>query len=89
METGENVVKVRTLVRMDHHLGISMVIEELNMDKDTVRQILTTNLNVKEACAKMISKNLPVFSQRTNTNAQACSILTRSCPHVTSFSYQN
>jgi len=39
------------------------------MDKETVRQILTTNLNMRKVCAKMVPKNLPVFSQKTNTNA--------------------
>jgi hypothetical protein len=39
MKTDENVEKVRTLVRTDRHLDIRMTAEELNMNKETVRQI--------------------------------------------------
>jgi hypothetical protein len=35
MKTDENMEKVRTLVRTDHHLGIRMIMEELNMDRET------------------------------------------------------
>jgi DNA-directed RNA polymerase sigma subunit (sigma70/sigma32) len=49
MKTDENVVKVRTLVRTDHCLGIRMIAEELNVDKEMMRQILV-NLNMKSVC---------------------------------------
>jgi histone-lysine N-methyltransferase SETMAR len=58
MKTDENVDKVRTLVRNDRRLSIRMIAEELNVDKETVRQILTENLKMKKACAKMVPKNL-------------------------------
>jgi bacterioferritin (cytochrome b1) len=58
MKTDENVGKVRTLVRTDYHLGIRMIAEELNMNKEMVRQILTTNLNVEKVCADMVPENL-------------------------------
>jgi predicted transcriptional regulator len=57
METDENVDNVRTLVRNDHRLSIRMIAKELNVDKETVRQILTENLKMKKACAKMVLKN--------------------------------
>jgi hypothetical protein len=44
MKTDENVDKVRTLVRTDRRLSIRMIAEEFNVDKETVRQILTENL---------------------------------------------
>jgi hypothetical protein len=69
----ENVEKERTLVKTDHCLGIRMIV---NMDKELVRQILTPNLNTKKCV--LIPKNLPVFSWKTNTYAQTCSIFTRS-----------
>jgi hypothetical protein len=50
MKTDENVGKVRTLVRIDNCLGIRMIPEELNMDKEMVRQILAANLNMKKVC---------------------------------------
>jgi hypothetical protein len=46
MKTVENVVKARTLVRRDCHLGIRMIAEELNMNEEMARQILTINLNM-------------------------------------------
>jgi hypothetical protein len=35
-----------------------MIAEELTVDKETVRQILTENLKMKKVCAKMVQKNL-------------------------------
>jgi predicted transcriptional regulator len=58
METDENVDRVRTLVRNDCRLSIRMIAEGLNVDKETVRQILTENLKMKNVCAKMVPKNL-------------------------------
>jgi orotate phosphoribosyltransferase-like protein len=58
MKTDKNVDKVRTLVRNDRRLSIGMIAEELNVDKETVRQILTENLKMKKVCAKMVPKNL-------------------------------
>jgi hypothetical protein len=47
VKTDENVGKVRTLVRNDRRLSIRMTAEELNVDKETVRQILTENLKMQ------------------------------------------
>jgi hypothetical protein len=58
MKTDENVDKVRTLVRNDRLLSIRMIAEELNVDKETIRQILTENLKMKTVCTKMVPKNL-------------------------------
>jgi predicted transcriptional regulator len=58
MKTDENVDKARTLVRNDRRLSIRMITEELNVDKETVRQILTENLKMKKVCATMVPKNL-------------------------------
>jgi DNA-directed RNA polymerase sigma subunit (sigma70/sigma32) len=48
MKTDENVDKVKTLVRNDRRLSIRMIAEELNVDKEIVRQILTENLEIKK-----------------------------------------
>jgi hypothetical protein len=56
MKTDKNVGKVRNLMRTDRRLGIRMTAEGLNMDKQTARKILTTNLNMKEC--------MPKWSQR-------------------------
>jgi len=34
-----------------------MIAGELNMDKGTVRQTLTTNFNVKKVCSEVSTKN--------------------------------
>jgi hypothetical protein len=41
MKTDDNVERVGTFVRTDRYLGIIMIAEEFNMDKEIVRQILT------------------------------------------------
>jgi hypothetical protein len=61
MITNENVGKVRTLVRIYHCLGIRMIAEELNMGKETVRQILTTNLNMKKSVGQSGPKESASF----------------------------
>jgi len=48
IKTYENVEKVRTLVRTDPRLSIRMTAEELNVDKETVRQILSADLNMRK-----------------------------------------
>jgi hypothetical protein len=68
MKTDENVEKVRTSVRTDHCIANRMRAEEMSMDKGMVRQILTTNLNMKEVCQNG-PKELPGFSRKTNTSA--------------------
>jgi 3'-phosphoadenosine 5'-phosphosulfate sulfotransferase len=58
MKTDKNVEKVRTLVRNDRRMSITMITEELNVDKETVKQILTENLKMKKVSAMMVPKNL-------------------------------
>jgi hypothetical protein len=53
MKIDENVEKIRAFVT----INIRMT-EELNMSKETVRQILTVHLNMKKVHAKMVPKNL-------------------------------
>jgi hypothetical protein len=57
-----------------------MIAEEMNMGKEMMRQILTTNMKMRKVCAKIVPKNTPVLSWKTNINARTCSILTRFCP---------
>jgi hypothetical protein len=42
-----------------------VIVEELNMDKEMVREILTS-LDMKKVCAKMVKRICPVFSRKTN-----------------------
>jgi hypothetical protein len=51
-KTDENMEKVKNLVRIDRYLGIRMKAEELNVDKEATKLILTTNWNMTKMCAK-------------------------------------
>lgn len=57
-KTDENVDKIDKIIRNDRHLSIRMIIDMINIDKETVRQILHNNLNMNKVCAKMVPKNL-------------------------------
>jgi hypothetical protein len=46
--TDANMDKVQTLVRSDQRLGVRLISEELNMNRETVRQIITVDLGVKK-----------------------------------------
>jgi hypothetical protein len=52
MKTYGNVENVRNLGRTGRRLGIRTIVEELNMEKEMVSQILTGNLNVKNCVPK-------------------------------------
>jgi hypothetical protein len=56
MKTDENVDKVRTLVRNDHCLSIRMIAKELNVVKETVKQILTENLKMKKCVPRWFQR---------------------------------
>jgi hypothetical protein len=43
-----------TLVRSDQRLGVRLIAEELNMKRETVRQIITDGLGMRNICAKMV-----------------------------------
>jgi hypothetical protein len=62
MKSDRNVEKVGTLVRTDCCLGIRFIAEDEYGQKNG-----ETNFNIIKVHAKMIPKNPPVFSQKTNT----------------------
>jgi hypothetical protein len=47
-KTDANVDKVRTLVRSEQRLGVRLIAEELNMNKETVRQIITEDFGMRK-----------------------------------------
>jgi hypothetical protein len=53
-ETDENVEKVRKLVHSDRQLSVRMMAEEPNLDRETVRKILTEDLEMRKVSAKMV-----------------------------------
>ena len=56
--TDANVDKVRNLVRSDRRLGVRVISEELNMNREPVRQIVKEDLGMRKFSAKMVSRIL-------------------------------
>ena len=57
-KTDANTEKVSEIVRQNRHLSIRAVAELINTDKETVRQILHNNFNMKKVCSKTVLKLL-------------------------------
>ena len=56
--TDANVDGVRTLVRSDQRLGVRVIAKELNMNGETVRQIVKEDLGMRKISAKMVPRIL-------------------------------
>jgi len=56
--TDSNVDRVRTLVRSDRRLGVRVIAEELNMNRETVRQIVKENLGMRKISANIVPRIL-------------------------------
>jgi hypothetical protein len=54
--TDANVDRVRTLARSDRRLGVTVIAEELNMNRGSVRQIVKENLVMIKFSAKMVPR---------------------------------
>lgn len=57
-KTDVDVRLVEEIVRADRRLSIRAIVEMVNIDKETVRQILHENLKVTKMCAKVVPKFL-------------------------------
>ena len=57
-KTDDSVERVRSPVRPDRRLTLRMISSELNLNRFTVHQILTQDLDMRIVCAKMVPKNL-------------------------------
>jgi len=56
--TEENIAKVRQIVRENRRLTVRSIAEQVNIDRETVRQILTEHLDMRKVCAKIVRKEL-------------------------------
>jgi len=56
--TEENIAKVHQIVRENHRLTVRSIAEQVNIDRETVRKILTEDLDMRKVCAKMDPKEL-------------------------------
>jgi hypothetical protein len=67
-QSDENAVEISTVVRTDG-LGIRMTSDELHMDNEVVRLIVTTNLNMKNCVPKWYQRICHFLAGKQNTNA--------------------
>jgi len=56
--TDADVDRVRTLVCSDQRVGVRVIAEELNMNRETVRQIVKEDLGMRKISAKMVPRIL-------------------------------
>jgi hypothetical protein len=54
--TEENIAKVRQIMRENRHMAVMSITEQVNIDRETVKKILTEDFNMRKVCAKMIQK---------------------------------
>jgi len=54
----ENIAKIRQIVRENRRLIIRSKAEQVNINRETVRKILTEDLDMRKVCAKMVPKEL-------------------------------
>lgn len=57
-KTDENIEKIGKVIREDRRLSIRAVAETVGIDKESVRQILHDNFNMRKVCSKMVPKIL-------------------------------
>ena len=58
IRTEENIEKIHQIVSADHRLTVTSIAEQVNIDRETDRKILTEDLDIREVCAKMVPKEL-------------------------------
>jgi len=56
--TDINIAKIRQILRENRRLTVRSIAEQVNIDRETVRKILTEDLDIRKVCAKMVLKQL-------------------------------
>jgi len=56
--TEENIAKARQILRENRRLTVRSIAEQVNIDRETVRKVLTEDLDMRKMCAKMVPKEL-------------------------------
>jgi len=56
--TEENTAKIHQTVRENRRLTVKSVAEQANIDRETVRKILTADLEMRKACSETVPKEL-------------------------------
>jgi predicted HTH transcriptional regulator len=57
-KTVENIAKVHQIVCKNHRMTLRSIAEQANIKRETVRKILTEDLDMRKVCAKMVPKDL-------------------------------
>jgi len=57
-ELKKNIAKIHQTVSEDRRLTVMSIAEQVNIDRETVRKILTEDLDIRKVCAKMVPKEL-------------------------------
>jgi len=56
--TEENIANIGQIMRENRRLTLRSIAEQVNIDRETVRKILTEDLDMRKVCAKMVPKEL-------------------------------
>jgi predicted HTH transcriptional regulator len=56
--TEESITNVHQIVHENRRLTARSIVEQANIDTETVRKILTEDLDMRKVCAKMVPKEL-------------------------------
>jgi len=67
-KTDANIEKVGEIVQQNRCLSIRAVAELINIDKETVRQILRNGFNMKIVCSKMVPRLLTAEQKEIRMN---------------------
>jgi len=59
-ELKKKIAKIRQIVRENRRLTVRSIAEQENIDRETVRKILTEDLDMRKVCTKMVPKELTV-----------------------------
>jgi len=62
--TEENIAKICQIVCENRWLTVRSIAEHMNIDKETVRKILTEDHDMRKVCAKMVPKKLTEEQKR-------------------------
>jgi len=65
--TEENIAKFRQILSENRRLTVRSIAEEVNIDRETVRKILTKDLDMRKVCAKMVPKELTEEQKQTHS----------------------
>ena len=58
--TEENIAKIRQIVREIGRLTVTSLAEQVNIDRETVSNVLNENMDMRKVCAKIVPKKLTI-----------------------------